>query len=150
MMDLNLQCDPTSAFKQLDNIKRATPKIRKVLIRKVAVAGKGFIRKATYKKLKKGSGVLKKGLKHKVKDEDYGVLYQKCFYAGTHIFGKVIKPRKGKFLVFEINGEIKKVRSVTIPQRDFFFPETKQFFSSSRPVEIMQAALNVELAKVRG
>ncbi len=150
MIDLNIQFDPKSAFRQLDNIKRSTPKIRKVLIRKVLVAAKGHVRKSTYQKLNRGTGKLGKGLKHKIKSDDYGVLYQKCFYAGTHIFGKVIRPKKAKHLVFVINGQIKKVSYVVVPQRDFFFPELKPFFSSARPVEIMQAALAVELAKLKG
>ncbi len=40
-------------------------------------------------------------------------------YAAIHQFGGVIKPKKGKFLVFEIGGKKIFAKSVTMPARPF-------------------------------
>lgn len=149
MIESDVLFDPRPAFKMLDGIKKATPKIRKTLIRKALVAAKIPVRKATYSLLKRESGDLGKGLRHKVFSEDAGAIYQKTWYAGTHAFGKIIYPKKAKFLRFIVDGQYRTAPFVVIPQRDFFFPAASDFFKSERPVEVVQAALDAELEKLK-
>ena len=43
-------------------------------------------------------------------------------YARIHEFGGVIKPKNGKYLVFEINGQKVFAKSVTMPARPYLRP----------------------------
>lgn len=69
------------------------------------------------------------------------------YYANWLENGADIKAKNHKYLTFKVNGEWKKVESVTIPARPFVKPAVDEFWESSKHVEIQENILERELKK---
>lgn len=76
-------------------------------------------------KWKNGSLLKETGrLKNSIKYDNKSILIKgntlDNIKANVHNFGKIIKPKNGKYLSFGFNGGFRKVKKVKIPKREFF------------------------------
>jgi phage gpG-like protein len=73
-------------------------------------------------KLKVQSGRYRGAITAGVDEDLTGWLKGSVVYAGIHEYGGVIKPKKGKYLKFKINGGWVSVKQVVIPKRPMLRP----------------------------
>lgn len=119
--------------------------------------GKKFIRKGYRKYLRKRTGQLYRAIGYR---RDKKVLYiqvgakqqykAQAFTEGKTIFPHVYKKRgQGKYLLIrdEKRGRWARVKSVTMPKRDFFYREADVFVNQEMP-KILDAAVDRELERI--
>ena len=63
------------------------------------------------------------------------------YYAKFLEFGSEINAKKGKYLTFKINGEWKKVESVSLPAKPFLGPAVKSTWESTEAKKIQEQTL---------
>lgn len=149
MIEIRPNADLKKTIKSLDKIKKASPKMIRAMIGRVCVDSKKGVRKSFKSMMTSRTGETLKSLKHKARKDGSGVVYfAKGKSAYPNVFGATILPKNGDYLYFTgDDGQLRKMESVTIPQKDFFFPEMEKYFSSDRPNKVMQEKLDKELEK---
>ncbi len=69
------------------------------------------------------------------------------YYANWLEKGVTINAKKSKYLTFKVNGEWKKVKSVTIPPRPFLEPAGDEYWQTSKNIPIQEKELQRILQK---
>jgi len=141
--------DDKNFRKELGEFKHKMPVVARRMMSKVAQG----IRKTTRQQnlrgglLQKRSGTLYKSLTYKSKNDFTLYITAGAHYATTHEKGAVIEAKDSKYLTFQIGDEWKKVKSVTIPQRQFLWPVISEYFTTRKAESIMDAELQRQLEK---
>jgi hypothetical protein len=133
----------------LKGLKKATPAMIRAMVRTVCSKSKKYIRKEFRSKMKSRTGETSKSIKHKVYPDGHGVVYVAARPKGyVNITGATIFPKTGKFLYFTgRDGQLRRVKSVTIPGRDWFEPPIVKYLKSGEPLKAMQDKLDKGLEK---
>lgn len=136
-------------FKDLDLAKKDMNRFARRMMAKVFQN----IRKETKSTLKgsvlgKVSGNLYKSIKYKAKNDFTGSIGSSSWYASIHERGATILPKKGEYLTFKIGDEVKRVRQVVIPQRQFLWTQVDKMFSTNRAEELMDQVLQKALDEI--
>jgi hypothetical protein len=149
MVDITPNADLDKTINTLDNLKYANQRIIKGVIAKACVDSKKYIRRSFKSMLKSISGETLKSIKHKVNKDGSGVIWMgKRKSAYPNVFGATILPKKGEYLYFTgDDGQLRRMKSVTIPERDFFFPTLDKYFNSGTPEKVMQNEMNRRILK---
>ncbi len=148
MVEIVPNADINKLIDSLDGLEKAGPRIKKTLIRKVAVGSKKHIRKGFDQHLKKRSGETRKSIKHKVYKDGHATLWMAKRSAYPLIVGATILPKNGNYLYFTgDDGKLRRLKSVTLVSRPFFQPPLDDYFTSDEPVQIMQKNLEKEIEK---
>lgn len=148
-MHFQIDVDTKAFENQLKEHKSSMKKIARRMMGAVLSKVKKDIRNTKLKGqvLKKRSGTLLKTIRFKTKSDFTATLSNESYYARFHEYGPTtILPKKGKYLTFAINGEIKRVTQVTLPKRTFILPVLEDYFNTNKAStifdEILQDALN--------
>ncbi len=147
----NVDFDAKDFHKKLGEHKSKSTQIARRCMGKVLSEIKKEIKNTKLKGqvLKKKSGNLLKKIKFKTAKDYTAKLNANSYYANFHEFGPtIIMPKKGKYLTFQINGEFKKVKSVTLPKRQFVLPVLQSYFNSNKAQAIMDVVLQDALTKI--
>jgi hypothetical protein len=151
---------------QINALQTNMPKIAKKMMTAALVGARGYAKKiaknrfhkADYTSRNKPPGQLLRAINYWSFDDWSGALTTRksaktnnCFYASILEDGKTIVPKKGKYLFFKINGQFRKVPSVTIPPRPFMRPAFDSFFiksGGSKARKIMDKRLQKEMDRI--
>lgn len=95
--------------------------------------------------LNKVSGNLMKSIKYKAKTDFTGSIGSYTVYSSLHERGGTILPKKGEYLYFKIDGELKRARQVVIPQRQFLWPKVSDYFGTDKAEKVMDSVLQKAL-----
>lgn len=90
------------------------------------------------------SGKLAQSLTYKVHD-DYADVGSNLVYAAIHEYGGTILPKKGKYLVFNIDGQTIFAKKVVIPKRPYLAPALDNLFKSGRAQMLADRELQRQL-----
>jgi hypothetical protein len=97
------------------------------------------------------TGELAKAIGYKANNDFTAVIYARKFYASFIENGvQVVLPKKRKYLTFQIDGQWKKVESVSISPKPFLKPVIDDYFGSNKAVEIMNEVLQKALEDKMG
>jgi hypothetical protein len=94
------------------------------------------------------TGKLAKSIGYKAFNDFSALVFARVYYASFLEKGVTIRPRnpaKRKYLVFRIDGEWKKVESVTLEPRPFLKPVIDDYFKTGKAEKIMEEALQKAL-----
>lgn len=96
-----------------------------------------------------GNLAISKGFKTNSFRHDKTKSYVKntVFYSRFLENGAVIKPKGDNFLVFKINGQFKKVKSVRISAKPFLKPAVEAYWNTEKSNQIMEQVLQQKLNK---
>lgn len=143
--------DATDALRKLDLVKKDMNKIARRMMGKVFTE----IKKESKKQIRGGqtlhkrSGYLLKMFKHKTKNDFSGWVANESWHAATHEYGATLFPKEGKYMIFKINEEWKKVTQVSVPKRPFLGNVVDDyFFSSSKAEDVMDEILQKALTEI--
>lgn len=127
---LKIEFDDRELQEQLGSFQNDIDYIKKRITAKILSLTKKDVQKGLKGQfLKKDTGYLYKSIKYKAFPGGIGSIRAGAFYASNHENGIIeIHPRKrsNKYLVFQINGEWKKVSLIHLPKRVFFGPTVQQ------------------------
>ncbi|MDR3170320.1 MAG: hypothetical protein LBU17_01690 [Treponema sp.] len=154
-------------FKQrIEQFEYEMPKIAKKMMTAALVRARSYAKKiaqnrfhkADYTGRNKPPGQLLRAINYWAFDDWVGALTTRksaktnnCFYASILEDGTTILPKKGKYLFFRINGQLRKVPSVTIRPRPFMRPAFDDFFvksGGSKAMVIMDKRLQKEMDRI--
>ena len=144
-----IKVDDKKFKKELGEFSDKMPTVARRMMSKVSQG----IRKTTRNRnlkgglLKKDTGNLYKSLSYKAKKDFTAYITAGAYYATTHEKGATIEAKEGKYLTFQIGGEWKKVKSVTVPQSQFLWPVVDEYFTTGKAEEIMDTVLQQQLQK---
>lgn len=154
MVDLDIKADVNEVAASLRALNIYRHRMKFNITRTVAVELRKHIRKKFRSHLSKKSGRLYRAIRYRARSNAIGdaeisvfVDSRQQYKAQTHEYGKRIEPKKGKYLYVQgENGSIRKVTSVYIPPRPFFFNEGDQFVDTKLD-KSLEKAFEKELKK---
>jgi phage gpG-like protein len=135
----------------LKRIERDFDHINRLILRKFAetivkISKNEYITTGGKSGLNVRSGNLRGSIDYQMQ-MDHAVIFNNMVYAAIHEFGGTIYPRKGKYLVFEIDGQVIFAKSVKIPARPYLRPAINQFFNEGLAKRLGEQILQHELNK---
>lgn len=155
MLSAQVSIDTSQFDNTLGSLKNKMKYIARRMMNRVSAEIKKEIRNTKLKGqvLKRKTGGLARSLKYKSFPNFTGIFESTKFYATFHELGPVtIMPRKSsrKYLRFQVDGEWKTIRQVTLPRRQFILPVIQDYFNTGKAEQLMTAVLQDEINKLGG
>lgn len=150
-IDVGGEIDEKDLLKKLQNTKLSMKTISRRMISKVSQKIKGEA-KGNIRSHKR-TGELNNAIGYKAYPNFTAIIFAKKYYASFIENGvPLIQPKKNKYLVFQIDGEWKKVESVSISPKPFLKPVIDEYFNGEghKAVRIMDDVLQQSLNKIYG
>jgi hypothetical protein len=147
MIQFDIKTDVDEVSRALRSLNVYRHKMKFNISKTVAMDLKNYIRRKYTSHLQKKSGKLYKAIKYYAKSTAAGddeiavyVAAKQQYKAQSHEHGNIIRPKKGKYLFIQgADGSIRKVTSVYIPPRPFFFNEGGTFISTKYEKSLVKA-----------
>jgi len=154
-MNLQIESDVKQVYTDLTATKYQAPRTNKKMVTAAVTGGRTRARQAVYKNgIKRETGDLRTktvSKTWKAGADVEGYIVNRSAQASNLEFGGTIQPKRKDFLIFDIDGQIVKVKSVTIPGgRLGFFSTLDGYFASSEPIARMTKVLTRDLEKIWG
>jgi hypothetical protein len=156
-MEAGVKVDYRDFEKKIKALKVKIPKIAKKRMVAALAPARRDAKRTARSLLKRRTGRLLRGINYWAFDDMSGALVTKkrevakgVFYASTLEEGGTITAKEGKYLTFKIDGQWRKVQSVTIPPRPFMNPVFDDYFTNNsghKAVELMDKKLQAEIDK---
>jgi hypothetical protein len=154
---MNIEFDYKEFEKQVTSIRGKIPKIAKKMMAAVFTPMRNEVRRKVSSMFKKRTGRLRRSINYWAFDDWSGAVTTKqkakgnsAWYASFLENGTTINAKDGKYLTFKVNGEWKKVKSVTAPSRPFMKPVFESYFGGSgeKAKKLMDKKLQSEIEKL--
>ena len=142
--------DKDDFFKGLDLLNKDKNRIAKRMMAKVAQAIRKDVKDKNLKGglLQKREGLLLKSITYKTKNDMSATISSNTPYSSVHEMGKTILPKNKPYLIFQIDGEWKKLKQVDIPQRQFLYPVIDEYFTTQKAEKIMDEIFQIALNEI--
>lgn len=154
MINVPITIDKKDFEKKLGEFSYKMPSIARTLMNRVNTQIKKDVRKElkTRKYNTKSEKSIYKNIYSKSKKDftAYIGVKNEAYHSRFIEHGAFIKSKDGSFLTFQINGEWKKVKSVTLEPKPFLEPVIKNYWDTEKANKIMEEAFDKIVDKLFG
>lgn len=140
--------------KQLNEVglEKNINRIQKTILRRLGSKSRTKVRQSLRSNFKRRTGSLSKSIGYKITRNNTAIISPKdgknMMKANVLEKGAFIRPKKGNYLTFQINGKWIRKRSITIEGRNWFHSAVDKFMKSSESQKLIEDTLYKEVDKI--